>query len=115
MFGCLRRFIILVVVLFAVGYYVFDTYGNQIYEKAKVSFLDFVFNDIDSYDISDKETYLELKTLADEYLDELKEQDFSDSYDKVKAFFTEIKNYLDDKELSDFELEKLKKIIENER
>lgn len=114
MFGCFRRFIVLFILVFAVGYYIVDKYGDEIYINAKTSLLNIVFNDLESYQLGDQETYLKLSALAEEYFEKLGEKDFSEAYDKAGFFFNEIKNYLSDKNLSEFEFEKLNEIIKNE-
>lgn len=114
MFGCLRRFIVLFVVIFAIGYYVFTKYGDEIYANAKRTVIDFALNDLESYNIKDQEAFRKLSLLTEEYLDKLSEEDFSDAYDKTKYFFEEIKNYLSDNDITEIEFENLTKIIENE-
>lgn len=103
------------IVVIAVGYYIIDTYGNEIYSKIKISTIDFIFNDIDSYEIVDDKGSRKLKILIDEYFEKIKEQDLSETYDKARIFFNEIKMFLEDNKISDIEFDKLNKIINDER
>ncbi len=67
----------MLIIIVAVGYYIVDTYGTEIYSKMKISTIDFLFNDIDSYEFISEDSSRKIKLLIDEYFDELKEQDLS--------------------------------------
>jgi len=114
MFGCLRRFIVLFIVVFAIGYYIFNQYSKEIYAGIKNYVIDFTLNDIDSYQLKDQEMLQKLSRFSEKYLDKLSEQDFDAAYDKAKYFFNQIKIYLSDNNISELEFENLNKIIENE-
>ena len=103
------------VIIIAISFYLFDTYGGEIYSSVKTSVLDILLNDIDSYELIDEDTSLKLKTLAEEQLENIKDLDLSEAYDQLNFFFKEVKLFLKDNKLDEIEFNKLKEIISDEK
>ena len=109
------KILIAVIVVVAISFYVFDTYGSNIYSSLKISVLDFILNDLESYELLNDDTSDKLKLLAEEQFDKVKNLNFSEAYDQVNFFFQEVKLFLEDHNLDEIEFEKLKEVINNEK